>query len=311
MSTLPGFTRTVLATYPPSFQDRYGLEQRALLEDLGTNGTTANLIVGSLRAWLTPSFGEPGPQWRRQRLLATASTIWVMWAGVFFAGLAWIRLIGDPVVPEIRGGGYGYTLYRWAVNGFYVGVVSVAVLMAIAFIAVFVNARKQRTLRLLKPLVPLVAFVAFQAVGLYALSLLRWTAAVNLGDVLVRQSDGTWQHNFHFATWYLVLLAGWLLLSIPLAYFGARQPVRVLRESTMSTTSVRYLIVFGFVPVACLFIVGVSTFSFSILEIAKSSVQSGAFDVVVAFGLFAAMLIACTSYTRAIPSTLRTPLVSD
>jgi hypothetical protein len=311
MSTLPMLTRAVLATYPPSFKDRYGAEQQALLEDLGTKATTGNLIVGSLRAWVTPSFGEPGPEWRRQRLLATASTVWVMWVGVFFAGLAWIRLIGDPIVPEIRGGGYGFTLYRWAVNSFYVGVIAMAILMAIAFVAVLVSARKHGTLRNLKPLVPLAAFVAFQAVGLYVLSRLAWTGAVDRSSASVTGPDGVWRFHFHIAPWYLALLATWLLLSIPLAYFGARQPVKVLRESEIVTSKVRYLVLFALLPVACLLIVGVSTFSLAILEIAKSTVQTGAADVVVATGLFIATVIACTSYVRAMPSTVRSPMVRD
>jgi hypothetical protein len=70
-------------------------------------------------------------------------------------------------------------------------------------------------------------------------------------------------------------------------------------------------VLFGLVPASCLLIVGVSTFSFTILEIAKSTVVSGAADVVVAAGLAVLTVIACTSCARALPSTLRSPMARD
>ncbi len=94
---LPLPARTLLATYPPSFHERYGDELTALVEDTGCGPRVLlDLLAGSVRAWVRPSFaGDPNERARRRRL-ATVSTVWVCWCAVFVATGALLRAVEDP-----------------------------------------------------------------------------------------------------------------------------------------------------------------------------------------------------------------------
>jgi hypothetical protein len=88
--------RAVLGTYPPSFRERYGDELQALVEDTGAGPRVlADLLAGSARAWLCPSFAGDARRVARRRL-ATVSTVWVCWCALFVATPAVLRLVEDP-----------------------------------------------------------------------------------------------------------------------------------------------------------------------------------------------------------------------
>ena len=94
---LPLAVRAALATYPPSFRERYGGELGALLEDTGSGQRVVlDLLVGSLRAWLRPVLGADVTDHARRRRLATVSTVWVCWCAVFVATGSLLRVLEDP-----------------------------------------------------------------------------------------------------------------------------------------------------------------------------------------------------------------------
>jgi hypothetical protein len=67
---------TLVALYPPTWQDRYGKEYLALLEEtpLDLRGV-ANVVQGAARAWVRPR----GPWAAAARFRATLSVVWVGW----------------------------------------------------------------------------------------------------------------------------------------------------------------------------------------------------------------------------------------
>jgi hypothetical protein len=109
-SDLPLRARAALATYPPSFRERYGSELASVVVDTGTDRRVlADLLLASARAWLRPSLpGDPSERVRGRRL-ATVSTVWVCWCAVFVAGAALLRAIEDPppVGFDPNTGGWG------------------------------------------------------------------------------------------------------------------------------------------------------------------------------------------------------------
>lgn len=293
MSTLPTRTRVVLATYPPSFKDRYGIEQRALLEDLGTKGTTANLLAGSLRAWLSPSFGERGPQWRRRRLLATASTIWVMWVAAFFGTMTWIRSVGDPPVPAMQTT-WGWNVSQVATYAYIVGVITTALLVFTVFGSVVASVRRNRTWRELRPLIPFVVMLVVVAAGAIVISRIRWSS-------LILTSPEYANYPQSFPTWFAVLVLAWVALMIPLIITAVTGPIRVLRKVGVRPELLRISVVLGVIPVLCLVVTASTTTAFVIGE--RLTHESALlWQALAALGLVVAAVIAVVSYARSIPA---------
>jgi hypothetical protein len=293
MNALPLLTRAVLATYPPSFKDRYGAEQRALLEDLGTKGTTSNLAAGSARAWLTPSFGERGPQWRRQRLLATASTIWVMWVAAFFGTMTWIRSVGDPPVPAMQTG-WGGNLNQIATTTFMIGVISVALLVITLFVSVVARVRRNDTWRELTPLIPFGVMLAIVAGTAIAISQIRWSS-------LVLASPEYANYPQTFPPWFVVLLLAWVALLIPLIITAVIVPLRVLRKVGVRPELLRVSVVLGAVPVLCLVVIASTTAGFVVGE-RLTHEDALQWQALAALGLIVVAVVAVVSYARGLPA---------
>ena len=293
MSALPVLTRAVLATYPPSFKDRYGLEQRALLEDLGTKGTTGNLLSGSLRAWLTPSFGERGPQWRRQRLLATASTIWVMWVAAFFGTMTWTRSVGDPPVPAMQTG-WGWNLDEIANYAFTIGVISIALLVFSMFGSVIASVRRRSAWSELKPLIPFAVMLLVVAGSAVAISQIRWSA-------LVVASPEYANYPQTFPTWFVVLVLAWVTLLIPLIITAVVGPVQVLRKVGVRPELLRISVFLGAIPVLCLVVIASATTAFVVGE-RLTHEDALIWQALAAVGLVVVAVVAVVSYARSLPA---------
>jgi NADH:ubiquinone oxidoreductase subunit 6 (subunit J) len=293
MSTLPAVTRAVLATYPPSFKDRYGIEQRALLEDLGAKGTTANLVVGSIRAWLTPSFGERGPQWRGQRLLATASTIWVTWVAAFFGTMTWTRSVGDPPVPAMQTG-WGWNIDQVANYAFTIGVISIALIVITLFVSVVSRARRNHTWHELKPLIPFGVMLAVVAGGAIAISQVRWSS-------LILTSPEYANYPQTFPTWFVVVLLAWVALLIPLIITSVVGPVRVLRKVGVRPELLRISVLLGAVPVLCLVVIASTTAAFVVGE-RLTHEDALIWQALAAVGLVIVAVVAVVSYARSLPA---------
>ncbi|AOR35744.1 hypothetical protein BFF78_35895 [Streptomyces fodineus] len=78
--------RVALRSYPPSFRERYGCELEALVEDTGAGpSVVADLLVGSLRAWLRPVMPDESAEGRRRRMQASVATTWVTWCAALYA----------------------------------------------------------------------------------------------------------------------------------------------------------------------------------------------------------------------------------
>jgi hypothetical protein len=293
MSTLPGLTRAVLATYPPRFKERYGPEQRALLEDIGTKGTTANLAAGSIRAWLNPSFGERGPHWRNQRLLATASTIWVMWVAAFFGTMTWTRSVGDPPVPLTQTG-WGGQLVQISDFAFMVGVIAIALLVITMFVSVVVRVRTAGTWRELMPLIPFGVMLVVVAGSAFALSQIRWSSVVLASPEYARYPQT-------FPTWFVVLVLLWLALLIPLIATAVTGPVRVLRRVGVRPELLRVGLIVAAIPVLCLGVIAMATTAFVIGERVTHE-DALLWQALAAFGLVVVAVIAVVSYVRVLPA---------
>ena len=122
--------RLVLASYPPSFRVRYGDELTALCEDVGPGlRSTADLALGSLRLWLSPSYDPDPLEHRRWRLQSTAATVWVSACTVLAGTAATLRIQVDGPPP-----GFDPTTGAWGVANDAAGaaIVLAAVLVALA-----------------------------------------------------------------------------------------------------------------------------------------------------------------------------------
>jgi len=302
MTSLPGVTRTLLASYPPSFRARYGAEQVALIEDVGAKGTTLDLATGSLRAWLRPALGPTGPERTRLRLTATISTVWVMWVAAFFGGLVWFRATGDPYVRALNSP-WGFVIYRWIKAGWMIGVIATALIVAAAFVITLVAARRTGFAQALRPLRGFALYVAIMCLSMWLLALVRHSH-------YARTLTGT-PSTEHIRTWYLIALGAWVLALIPLAIVGARAPLVVLRHVELPTRELRLLAAAGTIPVLALTVVGFGSVTFSVYEFATRQVESLPIDVVAAVGLVLVSIVALVSYVRVMPVTFRSPISAD
>ncbi|MEO6821416.1 MAG: hypothetical protein ABI468_02635 [Candidatus Nanopelagicales bacterium] len=130
MSGPSRWQRLAVTSYPPSFRERYGDELTALCEDTGPGiRSTADLALGSLRLWLSPSYGPDPVERRRWRLQSTAATVWVCACTVLAGTAATLRLQVDGPPP-----GFDPTTGAWAVanNAAGAAIVLAAVLVALA-----------------------------------------------------------------------------------------------------------------------------------------------------------------------------------
>lgn len=257
MTELPHLTRALLASYPPSFKERYGAEQAALIEEAGFSGTSFDLARGSLRAWLQPRFGAQGPQWQRNRITASVSTLWVMWVLAFFGGAAWNRAVNDPPIYAI-GTTWGWSLYHAASVAFTIGVISVAVIVAVVFGYVVVTAARSRNWEPLRRLMPFAVLTVIEMALLVAIGTLRYNS------VVTRPSGYTAFRGFPL--WYVGLLLLWLVLLIPLMITGMRGPVVALRAATIPVRALRIGYWAATIPVVALAVTTMASVWFLIAQ---------------------------------------------
>lgn len=327
MTRLPRRIRLLLACYPPSFKDRYGDEQRSLLADLGTDGTTVDLATGVVKAWLRPALGGPGPSWPTLRMTSTLSTVWVAWVAAFFGGLAWNRLVNDPPIPATYSD-VGGTLNRIVQDAWSVGVGVIALLVTVAFVLVVRQARSSGVAGSLKPLGLFFAYAVSMAVALWVLALIRYTAlarevrssAVPLGldgsplatpprgwmlvktaapsvDLTQRSVMVTYERIY---PWYLVAVGIWVLALIPLAVIGARQPILVLRKVRLTAAALRVLTWAAGAPVVTLCVMAISAVWFTVYQGTTSTLDPPGLLLCASIGLAISSLMAAVSYARSV-----------
>jgi len=296
VNALPRHTRALLAAYPPSFKERYGPEQRGLLEDAGSAGSSWDLSIGVVRAWLRPTFGQRGSTWQRNRLLATASTVWVMWIAAFFGGLTYSRLVNDPPVPALKTG-WGATLNRIATSAYLVGVVSTALIVGAVFCYIVFRAWRTKTWQPITIVLPFALLVVWQLATWGILSHVRWSTPVT-------RHSHVGVNGVVLPAWFVVLILLWVLMLIPIMMAGAVLPIRALRASAIPIAVIRVATLAAVIPVTCLSLTGFATVAFVVGEAATNEV--GLFlNAVAAGGLAVVAIVAATSYLRAVPA-LRT-----
>ena len=257
MSELPRLTRALLASYPPSFKERYGDEQRALIEETGFTGTSLDLARGAIVAWMRPRFGARGPQWQRNRVTASISTVWVMWVLAFFGGAAWNRAVNDPPIYAI-GTTWGWRSYQVASVAFTVGVIAVAVIAIVVFGYVVVRGVRAKNWGPLRRLIPFASMVGIEIALFMVLKTLRYSS-------LVTHPTGytVWRG---FPIWFVGLLVLWLMLLIPMIITGVRGPVLALRGAKVPILALRIGFWSAAVPVASLAVTSLASLWFLLAQ---------------------------------------------
>jgi hypothetical protein len=171
-SRLRSAAQLAVATYPPSFRARYGEELRALVDEQPpTVRGVADLVLGSARAWMTPSFVGDDATRRRQRLQASIATVWVAGCLGSLTVPGVTRALTDPrpagsspaVDPLLSA-----AQYALAICG---GLLVTAGVMA--GLRVGRDAFARRRWRVLRPLVPGVILAGVEAVGIAVVAVLR------------------------------------------------------------------------------------------------------------------------------------------
>jgi hypothetical protein len=161
-----------LASYPPSFKARYGVELRGLVEeDTVDHRVVADLALGAARAWLRPSFDGDPLERRRRRLQATVATTWVACCAGAMAVPGLNRALLDPPPPHVD------PMVRHLLEGAQLPLaVAGLLLLAAGLLAGLPTARgalSNRDRRILGPIVPAVVLSAVEGAGLLAVWLLR------------------------------------------------------------------------------------------------------------------------------------------
>jgi hypothetical protein len=238
--------RALLATYPPSFRERYGDELEALLDDTGVGPrVTLDLLLGAARAWLRPTYGADPGQRRRLRLLSSVSTVWVGFCVVLCGTLGTLQLLEDPPPP-----GLTFGTPRW--QEFHIGAME-ALLLSIVLVLVGgvpVGIRALLSGRAARRLVagPVVALLLLCAFTVYDVSALPMSPYPTWMVVLM-------------LTWLVAtpLVAAWWAIALPRALRASGPGVRVLVLPALLGTAVAALLT---APVLLIAAVGFRTVRF-------------------------------------------------
>lgn len=237
MSGLSRWQRVALASYPPSFRVRYGEELTALCEDVGPGArSTTDLLRGSLRAWLSPSYGPDPLERRRWRLQSTAATVWVSACIVVTGTAATLRMQVDGPPP-----GFDPTAGIWGVISTAAGA---AVVLAVVLVALAAAWLGFFALRDGGPGVRRVAIAPVVAgvVCVVGMVPFAWYSA---GHDLV---------NGPIPLWFALGGLAWLLLVLVTAVWGTLAMPVALRRAALPATRLRPAVLVA-VPVALALVV--------------------------------------------------------
>lgn len=205
-------TRLALASYPPSWRERYGAELNDLAAAQGGQAG-GDLLVGAARAWLRPA----GQRSREARRLSAICTAHVAWCAAFVGMLGYLKQVNDPPVPGLTTG-WSQPLWGLAKACFFLGWLILLAGGTSLLARIAVPAWRSRNWQVLRPMAPAAALLVIVLATLPGVAHYG-NRAPSLGPVIV------------------ILL--WLALGLALVIAGAIGPVVALRRSALPPSALR------------------------------------------------------------------------